>query len=101
MNPLKNYDLLTAENTCKWAKVDEDEPHFARCDVALEFAQGCQMEFRYHTLVWGAEGALPPWLQPGNPEYGNWTAEEKRQGPNSIGEILGLKNHPRPLQDYV
>ena len=75
----KNYDLLTAENTCKWAKVDEDEPHFARCDVALDFAQGCQMEFRFHTLVWGAEGSLPPWLQPGSPEYGNWTAEEKRQ----------------------
>ena len=60
-------------------KVDEDEPHFARCDVALDFAQGCQMEFRFHTLVWPVEGALPPWLRPGDPAYGNWTAEEKRQ----------------------
>ena len=64
--------------------MDEDEPHFTRCDTALDFAQGCQMDFRFHTLIWGAEGSLPPWLQPSSPEYGNWTAEEKRQGPDSI-----------------
>ena len=75
----KNYALLTAENMCKWRYTQDDDPLYRRCDEAREFAIGCGMEFRYHTLVWGQESSNPDWLQPNNPEYGNWTAEEKRQ----------------------
>merc|ERR1712117_334187 len=75
----KNYDLLTAENMCKWRYTQDDDPLYRRCDEAKEFANGCGMKFRYHALVWGKESSNPDWLQPSNPDYGNWTAEEKRQ----------------------
>ena len=75
----KNYALLTAENGCKWHYTQDDDPRYRRCDEAREFAIVCGMEFRYHALVWGKESSNPDWLQPNSPEYGNWTAEEKRQ----------------------
>lgn len=75
----KNMALLSAANGCKWHYTVDDEPPYRRCDEAREFAKKCGMEFRHHTLIWGVESSNPDWLQPNNPEYGNWTAEEKRQ----------------------
>ena len=75
----KNMAMISAANGCKWHYTEDDEPPFRRCDEARAFAKECDMEFRHHTLVWGVESSNPDWLQPNSPEYGNWTAEEKRQ----------------------
>ena len=72
-----NMDFLRDGNGCKWRGSDKD--NYTRCTEALEFGQQCGMEFRFHALVYGAESANPDWLQPDNPEYGNWTLGEKRQ----------------------
>ena len=74
-----NMALLAAANGCKWHYTLDDEPPYRRCDAAREFAKKCGMEFRHHTLIWGVESSNPDWLQPNSPEYGNWTADEKRQ----------------------
>ena len=75
----KNMALLSAANGCKWHYTEDDEPPYRRCDEAREFAKKCGMEFRHHALIWGVESSNPEWLQPNSPEYGNWTADEKRQ----------------------
>ena len=75
----KNMAMMAAANGCKWNPTLKDDPPYRRCDEAREFANKCGMEFRHHTLIWGSESSNPDWFQPSSPEYGNWTAEEKRQ----------------------
>ena len=41
---IQNMDFLTAENQCKWGYA---EPEYYGCTNTLEFAESCNMDFRY------------------------------------------------------
>lgn len=59
-----NYDLATAENSCKMSVIARTQGkwNYAGCDAVLNFATN-QMKgvFRGHTLCWGNQ--VPSWVQ--------------------------------------
>ena len=58
----KEYDLVTAENECKWSATEPAQNTFTfdSCDAVLNFAQENSMAFRGHNLCWGDYN--PAWL---------------------------------------
>jgi endo-1,4-beta-xylanase len=61
----QQYNLVTAENECKWAATEpgRGQYNFAQCDALLRSAISFGQKFRGHNLCWG-EGN-PNWLQNG------------------------------------
>jgi len=57
------FNFLTAENGCKWEKVEPVEQgqyDFTQCDAQYEHALRNGQEFRWHATTWGNQ--LPGWL---------------------------------------
>ena len=58
-----NYDLITAENECKWSATEgygRGKFNFTKCDGVRDFAKRHGMVFRGHNLCWGKYN--PRWL---------------------------------------
>ena len=49
------YNLVTAENACKWTATEPQQNtfNFKACDAVLQFAKTNNMTFRGHNLCWG------------------------------------------------
>eukprot|EP01083_Nonionella_stella_P196393 722679_1 len=62
----QQYDLVTAENGCKWGATEpqQNKFDFTQCDYVQNFSKANAMTFRGHNLCWGAYN--PSWLQNGN-----------------------------------
>jgi len=60
------YNLITAENACKWASThpSKDAYDFTQCDFIAQVAANASAAFRGHNLCWG-EGN-PGWLTGGS-----------------------------------
>ena len=69
----KQYDLITAENACKWSATEPEENQFdfSQCDFLYNFSVTYNQTFRGHNLCWGVYN--PDWL-----ENGNFTPDEKK-----------------------
>jgi len=59
------YNLVTAENGCKWGATEPQRGRFdySQCDTVYNYAKSAGSVFRGHNLCWG-EGN-PSWLQNG------------------------------------
>jgi endo-1,4-beta-xylanase len=59
----EQYDLVTAENACKWGGIQQKHGvfDFAQCDSIRDFALQSGGVFRGHNLCWGSYN--PSWLQ--------------------------------------
>jgi len=68
------YNLITAENACKWGAIQPQQGRFdfSQCDVVRNFAQKSNQTFRGHNLCWGEYN--PNWLT-----SGRFTPDQKRQ----------------------
>ena len=64
----EQYDLITAENSCKWkfTEPNYNESTFTQCDYLFNFAQSKNQTFRGHNLCWNKESSNPSWLINGN-----------------------------------
>ncbi len=62
MQFLQLWNQLTAENAGKWGEVERvrDEMQWERLDAAVAFSQNNNIDYKFHTLVWGAN--QPQWL---------------------------------------
>jgi endo-1,4-beta-xylanase len=60
------YDLITPENSCKWAAIQPEEGVFTfdKCDIEFSFAHEHNQKIRGHNLCWGKHN--PSWLEDGN-----------------------------------
>ena len=79
-----NYNLITAENECKWSSTEPDQNKFqySSCDTIQKYADDNQMKFRGHNLCWGKYN--PSWLTKLSP------ANKK----------LALENHIQQVVQY-
>lgn len=72
----KNYNLVTAEASCKMnmiAKV-KGKYDFSGCDGVKNYAQSNGMKMRGHTLIWAKSGDwIPNWLRW---EQNEWVIED-------------------------
>lgn len=70
----KQYNLVTAENGCKWGAVrpSEDVYDYSQCDYVADFAAKSGLTFRGHNLCWGSYN--PQWLT-----SGRFSADKLRQ----------------------
>ena len=61
----EQYNLVTAENGCKWSATEpqENKFDFTQCDYIYYFAKNNSMIFRGHNLCWGVYN--PNWLTQG------------------------------------
>lgn len=59
----REYDLVTAENECKWSATEPEQNtfDFSACDGIETFAVTNNMAFRGHNLCWGSYN--PQWLE--------------------------------------
>jgi len=57
------YNLITAENECKWGATEpnQNDFDFSSCDALGSFASENNMTFRGHNLCWGMYN--PSWLE--------------------------------------
>jgi len=57
------YNLVTAENACKWGSTEPQRGQFAfsQCDTVSNFAKKYNQTFRGHNLCWGQSN--PSWLE--------------------------------------
>jgi len=80
------YNLITAENECKWTATEPNRAQFSydQCDRVLQFARTNSQTFRGHNLCWGEYN--PGWLT-----NGQFTPDTKR----SI-----LENHIRNVMSH-
>jgi len=62
----QQYNLVTAENECKWAAIQPNRGQytFTQCDGILQHAKAANQVFRGHNLCWGSGN--PNWLTNGN-----------------------------------
>jgi len=60
------YDLITAENECKWGSIrpTQNAFNFKQCDYISDAASNASAVFRGHNLCWGENN--PGWLTGGN-----------------------------------
>ena len=60
------FDLVTAENGCKWDATEPEQGTFTldRCDAVAQFAADNDQTFRGHNLCWGNQN--PNWLTSGD-----------------------------------
>jgi len=70
----QQYNLVTAENSCKWGATEpaRGQFNFAQCDAVANLARTNNQSFRGHNLCWGAGN--PSWLT-----NGGFSAAVKRQ----------------------
>ena len=70
----KQYDLITAENACKWSATEPSKNSFdfKECDYMYNYSLSKNQTFRGHNLCWGQYN--PTWL-----EDGNFSANEKKE----------------------
>ena len=82
----KEYNLITAENACKWSATEpsENEFDFSQCDFLYNYSVIYNQTFRGHNLCWGDWN--PNWLT-----NGNFDAEEKESLLNN--HITTVINH--------
>jgi len=85
------YNLITAENACKWGATQPAQGRFdfSQCDVVYNFAKKSNQTFRGHNLCWGAYN--PGWLQ-----NGAFTADQKRAILKNHIETV-MKHYPGPI----
>ena len=64
----KEFDLITAENSCKMMQIAKsyDDLDFDQCKYVAEFAKNNTQAFRAHNLIWAAP-AKPGHLH--NPQF--------------------------------
>lgn len=69
----QQYNLITAENACKWGAIQPQQGRFdfGQCDLVRSFAQRNNQVFRGHNLCWGENN--PGWLT-----GGGFSAAQKR-----------------------
>eukprot|EP01084_Bolivina_argentea_P264688 448459_1 len=62
----EQYNLVTAENACKFGPTEpeKDKFDFTKCDEVYNFAVAHSMTFRGHNTCWGNDN--PSWLTNGN-----------------------------------
>ncbi|GMH76955.1 hypothetical protein TL16_g07246 [Triparma laevis f. inornata] len=60
------YNLVTAENSCKFSAIQHTQGSFdfSSCDQVQKFAEDNSMAFRGHNTCWGVNN--PSWLDNGN-----------------------------------
>jgi endo-1,4-beta-xylanase len=61
-----NYNLVTAENSCKFSAIQHTQGifDFDKCDQVAKYAADNKMSFRGHNTCWGKYN--PSWLDNGN-----------------------------------
>jgi endo-1,4-beta-xylanase len=81
----EQYNLVTAENGCKWQATEPNYNQFTftQCDYDYQFAKAHNMTFRGHNLCWSQDN--PSWL-----ENGNYSPQQLTQIlQNHISSVMG------------
>jgi len=93
----QQYNLVTAENGCKWGATEPNKGQFdfTQCDYILNHAQASGQAFRGHNLCWGQSN--PSWLTNG----GFSPAQKKQLLADHITTVVKRYNNTPVCWDVV